>query len=853
MASEQMINNDSQVSAPSPTPPARRMPIFRTAKLSSHDALPPADTPIDEVAAVSEPSKEPAIATAIERVSVTSSIQGAGSAEAKADEASPIMVSPTPPGAKRMTFAALDKKQALNDAVASVSTPSDFPTVRPVEPVQPAAREPQSKASISTAQKTEDAVTEMRMLKEMAAAKKAKGQLDMAKFGLYNEAQWLLFSPGRYDDYTTSITEFKNLNQGNVAVVKGKITEKTLFDDKKNKTTNVKAAVRLTVTLQDTQGKTILVSAFGRPGFAWKNHNVDDFVVIRAKPQRAFAGYGLELPNPEIVSKDLLGQVVPIYPPLRVTKGEKFDLQVKRHYDLIDTAAQIVEADSGWHDKNGPVSMTELTGFDTGKDLLRNLHRPKNVRDGEKAMRGAKLLSSYTLVRKTAERAKDIKVDARSIVNIDLAEVERLKTRFPFPLTRDQVDTVDGICKALRGPKPMDGLLSGDVGTGKTAAFMLPMVAAFKAGKRVMLLTPNLLLISQFVREIGIYFPEVPVCTVKGKVGKKGGVEGDPEKSIVVGTTALVNAMKKGIVGKKPDFLVVDEQHKFSVEQREALRDLHTNKIEATATPIPRTAALATHGAHDLFLLRDVPVKKLIKTEVLGADQGKRAGQAVIDALRRNEQAAVIYPLVNASGDVVEGKQDDAKKAVNNAADHWKRFVPIENIAVLHGKMTDAEKEEVLNDFREGRKQLLLSSIVIEVGVTLPDLKTMLVTDADRFGVVTLHQLRGRLARHGGEGHFILFSENTEDPEAMERLQLVADNSDGFDLAEKDAEIRGFGDILGIDGDNQSGATRTLFQGVKIGPRDISFAANLFEKAMVLGDADEFNAVVKKGQNMRLM
>ena len=515
----------------------------------------------------------------------------------------------------------------------------------------------------------------------------------------------------------------------------------------------------------------------------------------------------------------------------------------------MDIAAQIVEADSGWRDSSAPVSMDELTGFRSGQELLANLHRPKSVDVGEKAMRAAKIISAYTLVRKTAERQKAILVNPKSIIPIDAKVVEDLKSRLPYPLTGDQDSAVNGICASLRGPRPMDGLLSGDVGTGKTLAFLLPMVAAHKAGKRCMLLTPNLLLISQVEREIKKFFPEVRVCTVNGK-----GIKGDDQaSSIIVGSTALINAMAKGKIGRKPDFLVVDEQHKFSVEQRQALRDAHTNKIEATATPIPRTAALATHGAHDLFLLRDVPVVKSIKTDVFTKDQAKQAGQRIIDALNRGEQAAVIYPLVTSTMDEEGKPKDDAKKAVTNAAENWKRYVPLEHIAVLHGKMKDVEKDAVLDSFRSGEKRLLLSSIVIEVGVTLPELKTLLVTDADRFGVVTLHQLRGRLARHGGEGHFLMFTENEDDPDSMERLQLVAENNDGFDLSEKDAEVRGYGDILGIDGDAQSGVTRALFQGVKIGPRDISLAANLHEKALKLGDVEEHNAQTKKGQSLRLV
>lgn len=777
-------NNQSQ----SNRPQRIRLPIFRVSR---------SPAPVNMI--IDEPATSALPVGVAEDVPVTSSVK---------DKA---------PG-KRMSFTALDEQFEKQDN--------------------------QAKAPLMTSeQKTKSALHDLRIKQSIKTAKKVKTQLDMSKFGLINEAQWLLFSPIRYDDYVTITSEFSRLNLGNMAVVRGTIVEKKLYDDKKRETSNPKFAVRLFALLKDERGRTISVNAYGKPGFSWRGYEKNSEIVLRCKPQRAFSGYGLELSSPEIVDDSLLGQVVPVYPPLRVTKGSKFKIEIDRHLDKLNDAAQIVENDSGWKDPSAPVSMSELTGFSNAKDLLRTLHRPTSVRDGEKAMRGAKLISAYTLIHRTAERAKAIKMDPKSVININPKVVEDLKARLPYRLTGDQHTAIDGICASLRSSKPMNGLLSGDVGTGKTAAFLLPMIAAHKAGKRVMLLTPNLLLISQVVREMTTSFPEIAICTVRGK----GGVQGDPHNSIVIGTTALINAMAKGKVGSNPDFLVVDEQHKFSVEQRETLKLTHTNKLEATATPIPRTAALAIHGAHDLFLLRDVPVQKKINTEILVSTQGKAAGQHIIEALRRGEQAAVIYPLVTAAEDE-EGVVVDAKKAVNNAAGNWRRYVPLEEIAVLHGKMKDAEKDQVLDDFREGRKKLLLSSIVIEVGVTLPDLKTMLVTNADRFGVVTLHQLRGRLARHGGQGHFVLFTENEADPDSMDRLQLVAKNTDGFDLAEKDAEVRGYGDLLGIDGNEQSGATRTLFQGVKIGPRDVSFAANIHEKKMTISQAlENINSSKKTG------
>jgi ATP-dependent DNA helicase RecG len=652
-------------------------------------------------------------------------------------------------------------------------------------------------------------------------AKKVKRAIDMDKFGMNTEAEWLLIAPARYEDYANENKDLKDLVAGNHALVRGKITAQDYFKDSKKPLAPAfyKVANRMMMTITNNKHQSIKVAVFGRPYFQWKDQHIGDEILIRAMPKQSFLGNGLELSGAEIVPRGFVGKIVPIYPNIKVTKGEKLREKVDEFLYLMDHAAQIVEEDTGWSEKSEVIVMPDISGFATPKDLLQALHRPKTVDEGEKARRSARLISGLALMRNTLIRGEMIEEDPDSAIPIDQALLDRLKTHLPFQITNDQEKAMDGIAASLRSNVPMSGLLSGDVGSGKTAAFLLPLVAAHMVGKRAVLLTPNLLLISQVAREARSFFPDIPVCTVTGS-----GIDGDPNNSLLIGSTALIHAFKKGKIKHAPDFLVVDEQHKFSIEQRQALAGDHTNILEATATPIPRTAALITHGSADVFLLREIPVEKNIITEIITPETALGARNKLIESISRGEQAAVVYPLV---------ETDDPEKsrvAVLSSMDNWKKYIPEDRIAVLHGKMKDEEKTSVLDAFRNGEKDLLLTSIVIEVGVTLPSLKTMLVTDADRFGVVTLHQLRGRLARHGGEGHMMLYTSEPT-PEGMERLGLLVQHSDGFVLAEKDAEIRGFGDLIGNDGDAQSGKTRTLFLGVNVGPKEISYASNLYRRA----------------------
>ena len=699
------------------------------------------------------------------------------------------------------------------------------------------------KASIKDIQPQDNAVAEDPTPEK---AKKKKPLINMERFGLDNEAQWLLIVPARFEDYKNFVNDKRDLYQGNPALLRGKIVEKTMYSEGRKETKKMTECSRISVVIENPKGQHITLSAFGRPGFEWARYGVGSPVVVRGTPKYNDWERDMEVSGVKIVKTEDLGRIHAVYPPVRGSKGAHFQKKVQLHQNLMESAAMILDMECGWSDPRLKDIITEATRFNSASELLHSLHWPQSVDDGERAQTAAKLLNSWTLVRKTNQRVSQIQVNPKSIIGVDFAVIDELKTRVPFPLTVDQHDCIEGIAKSLRSPLPMTGLLTGDVGTGKTLTFLLPMVAAFKAGKKAMLMTPNLLLIKQVEKDLKDLFPEVPVCSITGA----GGAKGDPSKSIVIGTSALLGAYKKGKLGDKPDFLVIDEQHKFSVEQREALLDAHTNALEATATPIPRTAALATHGAKDLFMLRMVPVQKSINSRVMLRHNAKEARNEILDCIiNRKQQAAVIYPLVESED------PENHLKSVKEAAASWNKFIPEEKIAVLHGKLKDAEKEAVLDAFRNGEKDLLLSSTVIEVGVTLPELKSMLVLGADRFGVVTLHQLRGRLARKGGHGEFMMFTDSQEE-EAIERLDLLVSNQDGYELAEKDAEKRGYGDILGLESDQQSGNTRTIFMGSNVTPASISFATNIFEKLDRIKNAshatDVINSQAKKGEQLSI-
>lgn len=666
----------------------------------------------------------------------------------------------------------------------------------------------------------------------MASDLKEPKPLDPEKYGLDSETEWPLVCPAYYEDFLNVAKSYGSLIVGTQALVEGIIESKKLYMGNGAVTTNPAYANRMSISLKNTQGESIKLSAFGRPGFDWLDKKEGDSVLVTAKVGEYEEK--IQLSNVVRVRPDQAGRILPVYAPLKRTKGARVAAMVDANLDSLELTASLVEAETGWHHRNTIVDPAKLTGFATARDLLNALHRPKSIEQGEKARAGAEALSAMVLLHKTDVRTNAIEANSKSIINVKQADLDALKKRLPFPLTPDQNKGIDGIAASLRSPFPMRGLLTGDVGSGKTLTYMLPAIAAHLAGKKVVIMTPNLLLIKQIAREIKTFFPEIDVCTVAS--AGSGGIDGNPNSGVIVGTTAILSGIKKGTIKSLPDCLIVDEQQKFSVSQREQICGKHTNILEATATPIPRTAALAVHGRKDLFVLRDIPVVKKISSSIVSRENAKAARDSLLASVRGGkDQVAVIYPLVSTE-DAEKGKT-----SVVQAEANWQKHVPADQIAVLHGKMSDEEKVSVINSFRSGEKKLLLASTVIEVGVTLPDLKKMMVVGAEVMGVVTLHQLRGRLARNGGNGHFMMFADNPS-PETLDRLQLLVDHSDGFTLAEKDAEMRGYGDLLGTDGDSQSGVTRSLFLGVKIGPEEIVKAAGIFDshkKALIRKDEEE--------------
>jgi ATP-dependent DNA helicase RecG len=390
----------------------------------------------------------------------------------------------------------------------------------------------------------------------------------------------------------------------------------------------------------------------------------------------------------------------------------------------------------------------------------------------------------------------------------------KLLESLPFQLTGAQSRVLSEVENDMRNGSPMNRLLQGDVGSGKTIVALLSMLKAVECGYQAALMAPTEILAEQHLRSILHYLKELRlrVVLLKSALSKKEkDVYSEAIKSgeaqIVVGTHALI---EEGVGFKNLGFVVIDEQHRFGVIQRAKLRSKGNSPdvLVMTATPIPRTLAMTVYGDLDVSVLDELPPhRKEIKTMVLYEEKGGRAKayDIVRGEVKKGRQVYVVYPLIEESE---SPDFKDLKHATQMAEELQNDIFPELRIGLLHGKMKSEEKDEIMRRFISHEIDILVSTTVIEVGVDVPNATVMVVENAERFGLSQLHQLRGRVGRGAHESICILISGFKRTEDAKRRLSILEKTSDGFKIAEADLMLRGPGDFLGT---KQSGLPEFRF------------------------------------------
>ena len=379
----------------------------------------------------------------------------------------------------------------------------------------------------------------------------------------------------------------------------------------------------------------------------------------------------------------------------------------------------------------------------------------------------------------------------------------------PFKLTDGQREVLSEIRKDLQNPVPMQRLLQGEVGSGKTTVALMAMAMAADSGYQSAMMAPTELLASQHAQSV-LKSAEAAGLTVRLLIGKLKAKEkrevlaaiANGQADIVIGTHAL---LAEKVEFARLGLVIIDEQHRFGVEQRTILRSKGTRPhlLLMTATPIPRTLRLSHVGDLDISTLRDMPggarrVKTLVRT---GAERNK-VYKFLVEQAKAGQKIFIVCPLI-----------DESEKVETEAAKEYYQRVSVGafkeiKVGLLHGQMNSEEKTAALDKFRSGETPILIATPVVEVGVDMPDASIMLIENPERFGLAALHQLRGRIGRKGQAAFCVLMPGAKITPEAQARLKAIQETTDGFVIAEKDLELRGSGEFFGT---RQSGEIELRF------------------------------------------
>jgi ATP-dependent DNA helicase RecG len=377
---------------------------------------------------------------------------------------------------------------------------------------------------------------------------------------------------------------------------------------------------------------------------------------------------------------------------------------------------------------------------------------------------------------------------------------EAVKRILPFRLTDAQRRVLREIADDMQSPHPMNRLVQGDVGSGKTIVALLAMVIALENGYQAAFMAPTEILAEQHFLNLKRLLQrcDYPVellsaSALSGKRKRSGTLErlASGECRIAVGTHALI---QEGVSFARLGLVVVDEQHRFGVLQREELmrKGYDVDVLVMTATPIPRTLALTAYGDLDVSVLDALPPGR---TPIATLHRAASDRRAVVDLVRREveagRQAYVVYPLVS------ESEKLEDVRAATQSAEEWRQALPGARVGLLHGRLKGPEKEQVMAAFAAGELQVLVATTVIEVGVDVPNATVMVIEHAERFGLAQLHQLRGRVGRGAHRSTCVLVAHGRVADEARARLEVMVRTGDGFVIAEKDLELRGPGDVFG--------------------------------------------------------
>ncbi len=419
-------------------------------------------------------------------------------------------------------------------------------------------------------------------------------------------------------------------------------------------------------------------------------------------------------------------------------------------------------------------------------------HNPQNKNELEKALYRLKYEELFMYMMKINYLKKSKKKKDGLSRNVSYENVLEIINQLPFQLTKDQIKSVKNIYDDLISENRMNRLLQGDVGSGKTIVSFLALYINYLGGYQGALMAPTEILASQHFINFQKLFPDLNIVLLTGKLKAKEKKEAKKliksgKANVIIGTHALIS---EDVTYNNLGLVITDEQHRFGVAQRGNLKNkgITPDILYMSATPIPRTYALTLYGDMDISSIRTMPSgRKPVKTYVKTNKEIKDVLYMMLDQIKAHHQIYVIAPLIEESDKI------DLEDVYKLEEKMKRAFGKVCNVGIMHGKMNAKEKEEVMNNFKENKIQILISTTVVEVGVDVANATMIVIFDSYRFGLSALHQLRGRVGRNDLDSYCILISDRE-----TKRLEVLTKTNDGFKVSEEDFKLRGGGDIFGI-------------------------------------------------------
>jgi len=655
------------------------------------------------------------------------------------------------------------------------------------------------------------------------------------KLGLNTVRDLLYHFPHRYDDFS-KIIPISELKLNETATIQGEVVSIENAQTFKRRLTLAEAIIK-------DQTGAIEVIWFNQP-YLVKNIKPGKKISLSGKCAIGKRGMYLSNPSYEILS---LGKVpthtaglIPIYPET-IGLGSRF----LRYYIklVLPTALQIEEFI--------PYEILKKEKLPTIYQALKNIHFPKNLKLAESAKKRFIFEEMFLLQLFVLKQKISLRKESAFKIEFDKNLIQNFVNRLPFKLTDAQRKAAWEIIQDLGKKEPMNRLLQGDVGSGKTVVATMAMLEATKAGFQAVFMAPTEILAQQHFKEINKLLSgfnlHIGLLTsgenkIEDKIIKRSEFlkkikQGNLD--ILIGTHALI---QKNVAFKNLALLIVDEQHRFGVEQRAKLLKQNKNMphlLSMTATPIPRTLALTIYGDLDISILNEMPKgRQKIVTKIVPPAQRNQAYEFIRREVKNGRQVFVICPRIEPKKITAENNGTSPQLKLSPSELIWSEVKAVKEeyekltinvfpdlkIDMLHGKIKAKDKEKIMADFKDKKTDVLVSTSVIEVGIDIPNATVMMIEGADRFGLAQLHQFRGRVGRGKHQSYCFLFSTSGQ---STARLRALQKFDSGFDLAQIDMEIRGPGQFYGVQ---QSGIPDLAMDSLK----DLNFVKSVRQEALDL-------------------